>query len=584
MANDIQTHKQPPPAFADVVTVEFSRLPDGVAIDNPTTLRTGSYGAPPPDPKRSEKPLCGHGIVVQRRDQDLFYTLRDGARFRVPRPPDITGSRRSLVIATVAWAGEPRFQSAFSVRYQTNDRRVGKFLVNIWGVGRMDLDRAFWNRDEPGKPFVYVRPGGLIYESDVPQAAGASGIPRWKRVGKASRYHHQGSNASLYVARTETRTAALLAVDASTSNEPLQAWSDVLDIAVFDRLPGSSDNTSEAFVTYVKDGVEVTDHVKLSDAVITRRSITTSKAAPHSEMRIASLTVLNRLGIRVEERGARFYGFELKAALDLFSMSRLGGRLVEAAKARQLADARGRDPAHSAVAAPGLVLVKGVLELGGFFTTETGEIVVPGWIRGNIEETPITLRHEITHALFFAAGAMLPSLTGAGAPSAPIPREIEGDMDNWLTRARQGAVTVGPVDEPWDVNRKREMVRRMMSSNHALNVAFMGLHQRFSIGDPEQTGDIRGLDAADESRYMAPNYRGDEVGHGFDNVNEFAASFVVSVLHFRQEMTDTLMRSLDKDGPLLAQLYSTVWEEVNRIIVQLPGSNPFARLAGKKVS
>ena len=36
-----------------------------------------------------------------------------------------------------------------------------------------------------------------------------------------------------------------------------------------------------------------------------------------------------------------------------------------------------------------------------------------------------------------------------------------------------------------------------MSNDNILNQAFMELHYRFSIDDPEQTGDIRGLDVAD---------------------------------------------------------------------------------------
>ena len=77
---------------------------------------------------------------------------------------------------------------------------------------------------------------------------------------------------------------------------------------------------------------------------------------------------------------------------------------------------------------------------------------------------------------------------------------------------------------------------------------------------------------------MMPTARGDELGHGFDNVNEFVASFVVSTTQYQDSMVNTVRQSLEKDGSRLGRLYATVWDRVNKTILDLPGSNPYNTL------
>ena len=68
---------------------------------------------------------------------------------------------------------------------------------------------------------------------------------------------------------------------------------------------------------------------------------------------------------------------------------------------------------------PGLTLVKDLLEVGGSYDDEKGQVIIPGWIRGTIEETPTAIRHELAHALFHAAGGIV-----HGLPRQDIPAEI----------------------------------------------------------------------------------------------------------------------------------------------------------------
>src|SRR6185295_7664773 len=100
---------------------------------------------------------------------------------------------------------------------------------------------------------------------------------------------------------------------------------------------------------------------------------------------------------------------------------------------------------------------------------------------------------------------------------------------------------------------------KALSSDEKLNKIWQALHERFNISDPEGTSDIRGLDVADESRYLGSK-TGDILGHGFDNVNEFVASFVASSTRFQAEMTRTVK---DSKSARLLTLYSELWTLVN---------------------
>ena len=79
------------------------------------------------------------------------------------------------------------------------------------------------------------------------------------------------------------------------------------------------------------------------------------------------------------------------------------------------------------------------------------------------------------------------------------------------------------------------------------------------------------MDAADESRYSS-DPRGDPVGHGFDSVTEFIASFATSSQLHETKMVATVRAS---GSPTLADLYRRLWDRVNSTLVTLGTTNPF---------
>ena len=228
----------PQPVVAKVIELKFRQLPNHTLIDNPTLL--AAVPVENRDPDRAMKPLCGHGIVIQRHESELDYILKDGSRHRVPSPSAIFRDLRAQ-FESVSWAEEPRFQSAFTIKYPKNNAHVGVFRVNIHGEGRLDVDILGWDPDVRPESLLRIRPSGLTYESDLPIAAGSAGLPRSPRIGKARRYHYSGSRLSLYVARTGERTAAVLIDD--VTSKPVKTWEPVLDLAIYD--------DGAAFITYL---------------------------------------------------------------------------------------------------------------------------------------------------------------------------------------------------------------------------------------------------------------------------------------------------------------------------------------------
>ena len=115
----------------------------------------------------------------------------------------------------------------------------------------------------------------------------------------------------------------------------------------------------------------------------------------------------------------------------------------------------------------------------------------------------------------------------------------------------------------------------LLSTDKEMNEIWRELHYRFKIGDPEGTGDIRGFDVVDESRYSA-DPRGEPVGHGFENLTEFIASFVTSCLNFGAKVVATVRTSGSAE---LARLYLRLWDRVNSTLVTLGTVNPFKAVA-----
>ncbi len=118
-----------------------------------------------------------------------------------------------------------------------------------------------------------------------------------------------------------------------------------------------------------------------------------------------------------------------------------------------------------------------------------------------------------------------------------------------------------------------ETIARRLSHDPVINQLWFELHHRVLIEDPERTGDIRGLDVSDESRYLGTRSpRGEQVGHGFDNVQEFVASFVACTLQLQESMTRTVSSARD---PQLSSLYHRVWDWTNAHLIPLGDTNPY---------
>jgi hypothetical protein len=204
-------------------------------------------------------------------------------------------------------------------------------------------------------------------------------------------------------------------------------------------------------------------------------------------------------------------------------------------------------------------------ETSGSYNDKTGEVRIPGGVETTPAEEKNVVIHEISHALFQAKGLQNPE---KGKTPQHV-KEVAADMleDSDLDLIDEGPITGFRVQK----KRTQKDWEKALSSDEKLNKIWQALHERFPISDPEGTSDIRGLDVADESRYLGGN-RGDVVGHGFDNVSEFIASFVSSSTLFQAEMTKTVKDS--KSDRLLA-LYSELWTLVNSNVVSLGTKNPY---------
>jgi hypothetical protein len=260
---------------------------------------------------------------------------------------------------------------------------------------------------------------------------------------------------------------------------------------------------------------------------------------------------LTALKVKVVEKGSQFNEIELEAAVDVLKRWQGKKGVVESLKANGVS---------------GLTLVKDVLmDTGGSYDDDTGIVKIPGGVRTTPVEERNVVIHELSHALYHAKGLTSPK-------KGPVPEHIKTRAADLLEDSDLDLIEEGVVGSS-RLRKKRTQKdwEKALSTNEKLNIIWQLLHRRFPISDPEGTSDIRGLDVADESRYILGG-AGDVLGHGFDNTSEFIASFVASSLRFQDKMTETVKNSKSED---LLLLYRQLWTLVNSDIVSLGTKNPY---------
>jgi len=470
-----------------------------------------------------------HGIRIERRGDELYYYLPAAGARQVPRP---SSKGRLAAIESVTW-GPP--QEAFSVQYP--GELFEPFSVNQFGLARYQkLEETFMRMPAT----LEVLPGGLELE----RRPGVLTTGRPARTKDATRYHMPNASYSLYVKKDRS---AEVADDAS--GKSLLVYTNVIDLQVTE--------TGDALLTW-------NDPVGVVTVQFTLRGPTPSATGlgkvPEPATRTALLSEVRGFAVKIEEKASRFTDEELAAARDVLKSWKGAKPLVESLKALKV---------------PGLTLRKDVRGPPASYSPTTGVVSVPAEYVASVESQRNVVIHELTHALFHAAGLYVPEKGKVPEHVLTEAKDIAEDSD--LDLIREGSV--GSVR-----SKKRSVAewQSVLSTDKELNEIWHELHFRFRIGDPEGTGDIRGMDVADESRY-GTDPRGEPLGHAYDAVTEFIASFVASSQLFPARMADTVRAS---KSAALAELYQRLWKRVDSTLVSLGSTNPFDAvvkdLSGKK--
>jgi hypothetical protein len=186
---------------------------------------------------------------------------------------------------------------------------------------------------------------------------------------------------------------------------------------------------------------------------------------------------------------------------------------------------------------PGLTLRKGLLITAASYSPDKGSVNIPGGLVDSVDGQRLVVIHEVSHALFHAAGLSV--------PAKGVPADVSAEAKELYELSDLDLIKEGSIE-----SRKKLKTAKawepLLSTDKEMNEIWRELHYRFKIGDPEGTGDIRGFDVVDESRYSA-DPRGEPVGHGFENLTEFIASFVTSCLNFGAKVVATV-RTVRKRG------------------------------------
>lgn len=545
----------------------------------------------------------GHAEVrIVRRGDDLQYFVPgEPAPRLVPRPflPG-TSPPEQKKIRTVQWGANDVYQTAFKVEFAPPSGAPPDplglspkeyYLVNKFGMARQapaDVIALLFG----APPGLEVMPKGLEFERVRGMLLAAR--PSDKRFDGPVRYRLPGAEYSLYVFPSYS---AEIVKDAT--GEVAARYESLVDL----RVPHTGDGVS---LTWSDPAGVVTVAFGLLDPVSSRRGL---GALADDPGRAALLGEIRALGFRVDEKGSRFTLTELEAAKAI-----LGKWKGRAGAAASIKSRTGADPR----------LVKDLLVSGGAYSTTTGRTFIPGYVELSEVEQKNVVIHELVHAFFHAAGLFVDLGKALPAGDASKKKDMDELIDDvWLGAETENATTFedmklearlaarvkavaakltidaallvrlmsragylhlssqdGHIKEGAIVEgrsygrRKPHEWLNALCRDETLNEIWESLHDEFpSVPDLENSLDRRGLEIADESRYMgAASPRGDVVGHGFDNVSEFVSSFVASTLRYHAEMS----AAVDGSGSQrLKSLYKELWDWVNANLVALGGSNPY---------
>ena len=458
-----------------------------------------------------------HGIRIQRSGDDLYYHLKNGSKRQVPRPKD-AGKRDT--IKEIWWA---QGQNVFTVEYSHS---LEPFSLNVFGLGRFQtLEDAFLQKAAS----LEVLPGGLEEE----RSPGVLGPDRPARLKDAIRYRVPGGSYSLYAGKD---TAEIVE---ESSGKTARKYTKVVDLRI--RPSGDveltwNDSTGVMSVSFTLTGSAL--------------GTPTGAAAGASARRTKLLADVNGLGIKIEETGAQFTEDELDAAMTVLNGWKGAKSVVDSLKALKV---------------PGLTLRKGLLITAASYSPDKGSVNIPGGVVDSVDAQRLVVIHEVSHALFHAAGLSVP---------AKVPADVRAEAKELYDLSDVDLIKEGSIESRKKLKAAKDW-EPLLSTDKEMNEIWRELHYRFKIGDPEGTGDIRGFDVVDESRYSA-DPRGEPVGHGFDNLTEFIASFVTSCLNFGTKVVATVRTSGSAE---LARLYLRLWDRVNSTLVTLGTVNPFKAVA-----
>jgi len=495
------------------------------------------FASIPENEKQSDPTGGTHGIQIERKGDDLYYHLPapTNVTHLVPKPVVDTDKSKKQTIKSITWGGSLPYQTAFRVTYGEGVMPL-PYTVNVHGKGSYSSLISMFLR---APSVLTVEPGGLERERE--RGVLTQSRPNKKKYETATRYHMKDSPFSLYL----------------FSSRGIEVVEDATGKILWGPL--SSDKLNDLSVT--RDGkVKITWNDPVG-VVSIRFNLNEQHFMPEalgalkvSAKRPELLRNIRALGVIVEEKGSRFTDVELDAAWGILQRWIGNDNVVKALKAN---------------GAKSFKLVKDVLSTGGVFNTE-GQVTISGNIQRSAEEQRSVVIHELTHALFMAMGLRSHKRTGKPVPAHVTAEATELHEDSDLGLIDEGVVKRGR-------NRSKRTVAQWeetLSADKEFNTIWAALHMRYNIGDPEKTTDIRGMDVADESRY-ASSPRGDAVGHAFDNVNEFVASFVSSTLQYQSNMLATIKSS---GSTSLALYYMRLWNRVNTKLLKLGTTNPYPAL------
>lgn len=518
------------PAIPQPVHKEFSTLSKKIKLSDPT--------------KRS------HGIKIEVNGDDLYYYLKgDKSPRLVPRPQASDGEKNRPIIKTISWAHSPDL--AFSAAFGYPNEALfymGRFSVDLTG-------KAIYERTTrtgtPKQKIEYFKEG--FAKARTPSAFPLS-IANDTRYTGAIRYFYPKSSFSLF----QMKSANQIEIIDNATGKRLDYWPKTINLSLQSPHLMTKPVIAKVLAFSITSGGQTTI-VWQEKSGVPRKVVFSLKSKNYSAKTNAhkiSNSKLNSLyaslkakKVEIKEQGASFTEKELKTILEM----------IKGWKSKVLpADALG-------ISNVTITMDSSFDKTTAATATKYGIILIPASPNATPDDRLSTLVHEFTHVLFAASGF--------DKKTKP-----PGSKANEYADALKAASVSGTIDEGEITNtqkRTKQQWKEALSTDAELNRIWSNLHFRFSIDDPEFSGDIRGIDVADESRYSNATVS-DSAGHGFDNVSEFIASYISSTRRYQLQMVSTIKASQSRR---LAGLYRDLWNWADKKFFVLSGTNPYAGLA-----